>query len=346
MSYYIPIKDPLTTLWHIIISSVITVIIAYIGQLYPFNRKSSPYIIAFIFAGSYILVSQLLLPGNVLSAKTKIDNKTIPEPAISNRRSGESAPLFTGIDVEPGTFPDSVMKDRDVEIPVMGPLDGLSPEEVNTRLTYMYRKTAYPYRPMTYFDFVTDSDKQLAKAGPYQVLNAPTVDTGFPTQRPGRAEPDRPCPGSAVSLSLTGTETPRRSLAEYRQEMERWYPTLTKDQVNVRDCTNFAPGSPGSCLIKPELLDAGSKALVENFESYSSMPKSLDIMKTIPTLFKNAPDYYNADNTETVSDISHNISRGGVVGRCRTDYCGSRVLEPGSDNIVDVGNMFRAYLRD
>ena len=327
--YYLFTKDPLSTLWHVIISSVITVIVAYIGQLYPFNKKNSPYIISFIFAGSYILVSQLLLPGNTIAntritdsgklrnniANNKLDstNKPMSSLPASNHRAGETAPLFTGIDVEPGSFPDSVIKIHDAEIPVMGPLDGLSPEDVNTRLTYMYRKIAYPYRPMTYFDFVTDSDKQLAKAGPYQVLNSPT-------------------------------ETPRRSLAEYRQEMERWYPTLTKDQINVRDCTNFAPGSPGSCLIKPELLDAGSKALVENFESYSSMPKSLDIMKTIPTLFKNAPDYYNADNTETVSDISHNISRGGVVGRCRTDYCGSRVLEPGSDNIVDVGNMFRAYL--
>jgi hypothetical protein len=275
--YYLFTKDPLSTLWHVIISSVITVIVAYIGQLYPFNKKSSPYIVAFIFTGSYILFSQLLLPGNTIT-NTRI---TAPFKPVSSL----PAPLFTGIDVEPGSFPDSVIKIHDAEIPVMGPLDGLSPEDMNSRLTYMYRKTAYPYRPMTYFDFVTDSDKLLAKAGPYQVLNAP----------------------------------PHRSLAEYRQEMERWYPTLTKDQINVRDCTNFAPGSPGSCLIKPELLDAGSKALVENFESYSSMPKSLDIMKTIPTLFKNAPDYHNADYTETVSDISHNISRGGVVGQCRTD---------------------------
>jgi hypothetical protein len=325
--------DPLHIFWHIVISFALTCVIIYIAKLFPINKRRTTYI-AFIFAGFYILVSQLLLPGNTLTAK--LDSIT-PQPGFlpaSNHRSGVSTPLFTGIDVEPGTFPDSVIKIHDAEIPVMGPLDGLSPEDVNTRLTYMYRKTAYPYRPMTYFDFVTDSDKQLAKAGPYQVLNSPTEDTGFPAQRPG----------SAVSLSLTGTETPRRPLSEYRQEMERWYPTLTKDQINVRDCTNFAPGSPGSCLIKPELLDAGSKVLVENFESYSSMPKSLDIMKTIPTLFKNAPDYHNADYTETVSDISHNISRGGVVGQCRTDYCGSRVLEPGSDNIVDVGNMFRAYL--
>ena len=300
--------DPLHIFWHLVISFAFTCVIIYIAKLFPINKRRATYI-AFIFAGSYILVSQLLLPGNTLSTKLVSTTQAGSLPD-SNRRSGESAPLFTGIDVEPGTFPDSVIKIHDAEIPVMGPLDGLSPEDVNTRLTYMYRKTAYPYKPMTYFDFVTDSDKQLAKAGPYQVLNAP----------------------------------PRRSLAEYRQEMERWYPTLTKDQINVRDCTNFAPGSPGSCLIKPELLDAGSKALVENFESYSSMPKSLDIMKTIPTLFKNAPDYYNADNTETVSDITHEISRGGVVGQCRTDYCGSRVLEPGSDNIVDVGNMFRAYL--
>lgn len=309
--------DPFTTLWHVIIVILITSIIGYI---FNWNVKYNYIEIAVLFAVIYICISKYLLPTNKLNLPLKqfINN---PLPYTQNHssnsyhpRSEINKPLYNGIRVDEHTFPDSVQKYYDTEIPIMGPLDGLTPGDVNTRLTYLYKKTATPYKPMTYFDFVSDSDKLLTNAGKYQILNGPT-------------------------------QNKPRELNEYRSEMERWYPTMSNNQINERDCTNFAPGTPGSCLIKPEsLLSESEKNLVEKFENYTSQPRDINTLKTLPTLFKNAPNYRNADDTETTVDISQNISRGGKIGMCRSDYCGSRVLEPGNDNIIGIGQMISAYL--
>lgn len=306
--------DPLSTLWHVLIAVIITGIIGYIFKW----RPNSNYIeIALVFTGLYICVAKLALPAEKLNTPlaTLLAAKG-PESSSNNYhpRSGVDAPLFKGIRVDDGTFPDSVQKYYDTEIPIMGPLDGLSPGDMNSRLSYLYRKTATPYKPMTYFDFESDADKLLSRAGKYQVLNGPTQ---------------------------SGT----RDLGEYRVEMERWYPTLSKNQINERDCTNFAPGSPGSCLIKPEsLLNGAGKKLVEQFENYTSQPRSLNTVKTFPTLFKNA-EYRLADDTEGITDISGHIARGGKLGVCNSSgYCGSRVLEPGNNNLIDVEQMFKEYL--
>lgn len=303
--------DPLSTLWHVLIAVIITATIGYIFKW----RPNTNYIeIALVFTGLYICVAKLALPAEKLNTPlvTLLAAKG-PAPSSDNGyhpKSGVDAPLFKGIRVDDCTFPDSVQKYYDTEIPIMGPLDGLSPSDMNSRLSYLYRKTATPYKPMTYFDFESDADKLLSRAGKYQVLNGPSRDLG-----------------------------------EYRVEMERWYPTLSKNQINERDCTNFAPGSPGSCLIKPELLlDGVDKKLVEQFENYTSQPRSLNTVKTFPTLFKNA-EYMSADDSEGITDISGHIARGGKLGVCNSSgYCGSRVLEPGNNNIVDLEQMFKAYL--
>ena len=302
--------DPLSTLWHVLITLMITATIGYIFKW----RPNTNYIeIALVFTGLYICVAKLALPAEKLNTPlaTLLAAKG-PAPSDNgyHPRSGVDAPLFKGIRVDDGTFPDSVQKYYDTEIPIMGPLDGLSPSDMNSRLSYLYRKTATPYKPMTYFDFESDADKLLSRAGKYQVLNGPTRDLG-----------------------------------EYRVEMERWYPTLSKNQINERDCTNFAPGTPGSCLIRPEsLLDGVDKKLVEQFENYTSQPRSLNTLKTFPTLFKNAT-YRSADDTEGITDISNHIARGGKVGVCnRSGYCGSKVLEGGDDNIINVEQMFKEYL--
>ena len=302
--------DPLSTLWHVLIAVMITATIGYIFKW----RPNSNYIeIALVFTGLYICVAKLALPAEKLNTPlaTLLAAKE-PAPSVNNYhpRAGVDAPLFKGIRVDDATFPDSVQKYYDTEIPIMGPLDGLSPSDMNSRLSYLYRKTATPYKPMTYFDFESDADKLLSRAGKYQVLNGPTRDLG-----------------------------------EYRVEMERWYPTLSKNQINERDCTNFAPGTPGSCLIRPEsLLDGVDKKLVEQFENYTSQPRSLNTLKTFPTLFKNAT-YRSADDTEGITDISGHIARGGKLGVCnRSGYCGSKVLEGGNDNIINVEQMFKEYL--
>jgi hypothetical protein len=305
--------DPLSTLWHVLIAVMITATIGYIFKWRPNHNYIE---IALVFTGIYICAAKLMLPAEKLNTPLTTllaEKKAISSDIGYHPRSGVSTPLFKGIRVDDGTFPDSVQKYYDTEIPIMGPLDGLSPTDMNTRLSYLYRKTATPYKPMTYFDFVSDADKALASAGKYQVLNGPT-----------QAGP--------------------RDLSEYYIYMERWYPTLSKNQINERDCTNFKSTHPGSCLIKPEsLLDNAGKKLVEKFENYTSQPRSLNTLKTFPTLFKNA-EYSSADDTEGITDISGHISRGGVIGKCWSDYCGSRVLEPGNDNIVDIEKMFKAYL--
>ncbi len=335
--------DPLITLFYILIAILITIVIGFIAKL---SLTQHPWTFALIVAGTYILIQLIAMQ----VAQQNLTTQTTANAALMTQPLAKLTPLPSGVYVQPGTFDkDSVQIMDGTEVPIMGPLDALSPDDVNKRLDYLYRKTAYPYRPLTYFDFETPSDKILIN--------------------------------SKQNLLR------RADLSGFRQEMERWYPLTTKNQISARDCTNYPAGHPGSCIIAPE-------PIIEVKEGFDSEPKPVvdldkrvknsnrrapyggdlsynggSVRPSIPSmllrksqlgdlavLFKNAPSFLpqrvdntkqimsiDVDNTEIKPDSAALISRGGVYGRCRSDYCGSRVLEPGNDNIIDPANMLLSY---
>ena len=113
-----------------------------------------------------------------------------------------------GLYVEEDVFPDSVKKFHDLSIPVMGPFDETTEEEYQDRLNYLYYATQHPYKNVSYRDYESSSDKRL--------LN------------------DK-------SSLIKGDKK------EFNIEMERWYPSMSINQVNYRDCTNHE-NSNLSCI--------------------------------------------------------------------------------------------------
>lgn len=243
--------------------------------------------------------------------------------------NGKSIP--GSIHVQPGTFPDSMQSYFGTHIPIMGPLDGLAPTDVVTRMNYLYDKTSYPYRTPKFTDYITTADTNLKIHG---------------------------------SSLLTGSLLDTHSV---NNEMARWYPNTTRLQVNARDCTNYAAGDPLSCnmdgriyqlsqagsapvnaVTQGKLLDNKTEALAEGFENMNSVPKSLATIHEFPTLFKNSGSNlveFDAEHLHPIGTIG-DMCRTCKVGRCTKGTCGSRVFEPGNDNIIDVANYVRDYLAD
>jgi hypothetical protein len=239
-------------------------------------------------------------------------------------------PIPGSIHVQPGTFPDSTQSYYGTEIPIMGPLDGLAPTDVVTRMNYLYEKTSYPYRTPKFTDYET------------------TADTTLQTQ------------GSSL-LKGSLLDTPATNA-----EMARWYPNTTRLQVSARDCTNYAAGDPLSCnmdgriyqlsagsaptnaVTQGKLLDNRTEALAEGFENMNSVPKSLSTLHEFPVLFKNSGATVVEFDAEHLHPIgtSGDMCRTCTVGRCTKGTCGSRVFEPGNDNIINVANYVRDYLAD
>ena len=287
------IEDPLTIFWYVLFSVIITILLTFALNLLPLDKNIIS--IALLFVSTYITIYGLVYWYNMEPTKNFtnyiLENMELaPSLVVENNSSNLAGNIHVADDV----FKDSKIKYKNIDVPIMGPLDGLEPPEVVNRLNYLYNKTASPYKPMKYYDYMTDNDKQLMDG--YQILN----------RKPGSTD-----------------------MVQYKGELDRWYPTLNKELVNTRDCTSYAPGSPSSCIIPnngPEhLLDTETNETKELFESYSSIPKSLEVIKLLEkSLYKNAPEYNNADMIAdiTPSDISKNISRGGVIGYCRSDFCG------------------------
>ena len=219
-----------------------------------------------------------------------------------------------GLYVENDVFPDSVKQFHDLSIPVMGPFDEISQEEYQDRLNYLYYATQHPYKNVSYRDYKSASDKRL--------LN------------------DK-------SSLIKGDKS------EFNIEMERWYPSMSINQVNYRDCTNHE-NSELSCLqphpnkqdnILNNSKDNSNKE--EKFASVSSMPKSL-VNNQIPILFKNT-DTNNEDilkDNEYPRDISNDLCAHCTVGTCWKGICGSRIFEDGSHNIVGTDELINSYKLD
>jgi hypothetical protein len=122
---------------------------------------------------------------------------------------------FDGEKMEHDIRPIESITQRGLSFPVNGPLDHLSPDELVNRLNYLYYATSHPYQPISYIDYKSHSDLLL--------------DSDI---------------NSAGSMKATNA-------VKNIERSELFYPQLTADQINYRDCTNHAYG-PLSCNQQPD----------------------------------------------------------------------------------------------
>jgi hypothetical protein len=177
-----------------------------------------------------------------------------------------------------------------------GPLDGLTPQEMSSRLQYLYYATSHPKNKISYIDFKTHTDKLL----------------------------------DIQKTSLASKDI--RMIGETRS----FYPDLTENQVNARDCMQSGYGKD-SCYQHPKMFikegfqnmpkksnsnnvlssgineDNAKMILKEDF----SQPSPNNHKNPFKTLFVNAPG--NPD--EHQYDISKLLCRGCTSGNCCNDNC-------------------------
>jgi hypothetical protein len=185
------------------------------------------------------------------------------------------------------------------------PFDGLAPAELLSRLNYIYYATANPHKPVNYSDFKTHADKYLDEDG--------------------------------TKLSVSDPKLMAFSRA--------FYPQLTADQIDARDCLNDGSGSRSCFQSKylfynseisknfEKILDKGVNVDNANLvvrEDFS-MPQILDPAQRAynnPVMFMNAPPGNLDIPLDTVSnehiklmdpamDICHNCK----LAVCQDDYC-------------------------
>ena len=196
------------------------------------------------------------------------------------------------------------------------PFDGLDPKELLSRLNYIYYATAQPAKRINYHDFKTHADRLLNSDG----------------------------------TKLSNDDPKLQSYGA------GFYPQLTADQIDSRDCLNYGSG-PGSCFQSNQLfynaardfniLDKGVNmdnanlvvredfSMPKNLEAIVSRPLPLDIADRnamVRTLFQNAPKG-NLDvpldqesnesigrklNNSTALALCHNCK----LAVCQDDYCG------------------------
>lgn len=181
------------------------------------------------------------------------------------------------------------------------PFDGLQPNELLSRLNYIYYATANPAKMINYHDFKTHADKMLEQDG----TKLSTNDLKLQTYSAG------------------------------------FYPQLTADQIDARDCLNEGSGAR-SCFQSPQLfhnvkhnfnimekgvnLDNANLIIKEDF----SMPMQLNpSTRYDPVLFINAPrgnldkplDQQSNESIDLSADtmsLCHNCK----LAVCKDDYCG------------------------
>jgi hypothetical protein len=197
------------------------------------------------------------------------------------------------------------------------PFDGLQPNELLSRLNYIYYATANPAKMINYHDFKTHADKMLEQDG----TKLSTNDLKLQTYSAG------------------------------------FYPQLTADQIDARDCLNEGSGAR-SCFQSPQLfhnvkhnfnimekgvnLDNANLVVREdfgmtqnlassslNFREDFSMPMQLNpSTRYDPVLFVNAPrgnldkplDQQSNESIDLSADtisLCHNCK----LAVCKDDYC-------------------------
>lgn len=239
-----------------------------------------------------------------------------------------------GMDSMDGIFGDVSENYYGTRIPIIGPYDGVRPNDILKKLSKdEYLKTAHPHKPLSNINKFTPSDEMVSK---HKLLSDPDNQNNQNNKK----------------------NDDYRSL-----DVEQWYPSANKFITNTRDCTNYPPGHVASCLIPPhnmdpkfELLDADLTAKEEKFNNIASTPKFLKSGEPWPILYKNAPllsspsssvEFDNGINPPPViNGMKNKLCRNCKVGGCMKSHCGSKQIELGNDNIIDpTGNMAN-YLRD
>ena len=162
--------------------------------------------------------SQANTLGNLLSQTTRA-NTNIP---LATQSSTDYHPLKDDAnnrfarekDLEDTKF--AIFKHKDSQNYEMDkpPFDGLDPTELKNRLNYIYFATANPMKQISYSDYKTHADKYL--------------------------DQDK--------SSLSSND--QKMLASSRG----FYPQLTADQIDARDCLNYGSDPSKSCFQSPQLF--------------------------------------------------------------------------------------------
>lgn len=316
-------NDYLVLLFQIIIAGVLVILPAVVLGL-----EHHYWLVALVFVAVFYLV-QCGLSANVFNrAFAGPESMTADGDA---RRIAKDIVNKGGVLVEDGVFGDVAENYYGTRVPLMGPYDGVRPADIQKKLSSKeYQKTAYPYRPITNFGNMMPGD-------------------------------------SIMGQKLIGEPLTEVAGAWYKQDVERWYPNTNQLASNTRDCTNYPAGHPGSCLINPnrvsaipealatlngysvdgQLLDEELIAKEERFTDIASTPKLLKSGEPWPALFKNSPGQVEFDTGANPPPIlGGELCRTCKVGRCVKGYCGSRLVEPGNNNIISPAGYMADFLRD
>jgi len=180
------------------------------------------------------------------------------------------------------------------------PFDGLNPKELLNRLNYIHYATSNPQEPINYLDYKTHADKLL-------------------------------------DSDNSKLSTNDKKLLEYSKA---YYPHLTKDQINTKDCLNEG-SNKGSCFQNPSLFfnikndfniltkgvneDNANLLIREDF----SYPMILDNNNRYePILIYNAPPgnldkILDNKSNETIkfNNIENTICKNCNLALCMNDYC-------------------------
>ena len=281
------------------------------------NPAMPSFAIATMFADGTISAPTLEpTPTPTLQSKAIINsiptsNNTTNTMNISTKSTG--APLASPISITVPSIVESPQNSNKIDGKAMPdvmnndkpPFDGLAPAELLSRLNYIYYATANPHKPVNYSDFKTHADKYLDEDG--------------------------------TKLSVSDPKL--------QQFARAFYPQLTADQIDARDCLNDGSGSRSCFQSKylfynseisknfEKILDKGVNVDNANLvvrEDFS-MPQILDPVQRAynnPVMFMNAPPGNLDTPLDTISnehiklmdpamDICHNCK----LAVCQDDYC-------------------------
>ena len=240
---------------------------------------------------------------------SKINNKKYPKPNSQPNlnTASNTIPNITQSGSSPETTKyASVEESKPFEMD-KPPFDGLDPKELLSRLNYIYYVTSNPQKPIRYLEYKTHADKLL--------------------------DSDSNGNGNGNGKLSTNDE----KLLQYSNA---FYPQLTKDQIDTKDCLNYG-SEKGSCFQNPSLFfnvkndfNVLTKGVNENNanllirEDFSN-PMTIDPnVRYENVLFTNAPKD-NLDrpldqqsNEHINLDTNNPICRNCKLAICKNDYCG------------------------
>ena len=288
--------DILVSFFLLIISSIIGIIIAFI-----LNMKS--------YLKIAVLVMCIFIPielYNDIYANNKLNKKPIlNQQLISNLQLNEKPIPNSQPNVNPTDQTNTTKYELINTTPTSKyeidkpPFDGLEPNELLTRLNYIYYATSNPREPLSYLKYKTHSDKLL--------------------------ESDN------TKLSTNDTK-----LLKYT---EKYYPQLNENQIDTKDCLNYGSGKGScfqnpslffnmenkfNILTKGVNQDNANLIIREDF----SMPMKIEPNNRYEKpLFINAPGDnldkpLDQQSNETIKLSTHNsMCRHCKLAVCADDYC-------------------------